>query len=88
MKYQMHPDHGKHIAYSPTEEQLNIKNGWKTVTKDEFYAVSEEKKKALANATDTERADLVARYEAEFGEKPHHKLGTDKIRAALDGGSE
>jgi len=36
MIYQVHPEHGKHIAYDPKEAQWNIQNGWKTVTEDEF----------------------------------------------------
>lgn len=31
----------------------------------------------------TERDVLVVRYVAKFGKKPHHKLGVDKIKAAL-----
>ena len=41
MVYQMHPDHGRHIAYTSLESEDNLKNGWKTVTKKEFYAQGE-----------------------------------------------
>ena len=37
MIYQMHPNHGRHMAGSPQEAQENEKHGWKTVTKEEFY---------------------------------------------------
>lgn len=33
---------------------------------------------------DVDRAELVEAYEAKFGQRPHHRLSTDKIRAALD----
>lgn len=36
--YQMHKDHGRHIAESPQEAEANRKNGWKDVTKQEFHA--------------------------------------------------
>lgn len=33
---------------------------------------------------DALRAELVAKYEAKFGEKPHHNAGIKSIRAKLD----
>lgn len=38
MIFQAHPQHGKHIAYTPLEAERNRKNGWKDVTEDQFYA--------------------------------------------------
>lgn len=38
MIYQMHKDHGRHMAETPQEAELNRKNGWKDVTREEFYA--------------------------------------------------
>lgn len=37
MIFQIHKEHGKHIAYDPQEAKRNETNGWKTVTKEEFY---------------------------------------------------
>ena len=37
MIFQIHPEHGKHIAYSAGEEEANKANGWKTVSEEEFY---------------------------------------------------
>jgi hypothetical protein len=36
MIYQIHPNHGHHIAYSPKEAEHNNKHGWVTVTEDLF----------------------------------------------------
>jgi len=44
MVFQTHPDHGKHIAYTSLEAEDNIENGWKTVSKDEFYGIEKLKK--------------------------------------------
>lgn len=38
MIFQMHEQHGKHIAYSTSEAESNRKHGWKDVTEEEFYA--------------------------------------------------
>ena len=35
--YQVHPDHGRHMANSLMEAKANEKNGWKTVEEAEFY---------------------------------------------------
>jgi hypothetical protein len=37
MIFQLHPEHGKHFALSPVEAEQNEKNGWRTVSEDEFY---------------------------------------------------
>lgn len=37
MIYQMHEQHGRHIAYTTLEAEDNRKNGWKDVKKEEFY---------------------------------------------------
>jgi hypothetical protein len=37
----------------------------------------------IAVAEPNERDALIAQYQAKFGKKPHHKLGVDKIKAAL-----
>lgn len=55
MIYQVHPDHGKHFAQNMLEAKQNEKNGWKTVTEEEFYSdcypaqKPEKKKKVNAN---------------------------------------
>lgn len=47
MIYQMHPDHGKHIAFNALEAKENRDNGWEDVTKEQFYAVPKEKQEKL-----------------------------------------
>lgn len=37
----------------------------------------------IAASVTSERDELVAQYVAKFNKKPHHKLGVDKIKAAL-----
>lgn len=46
MIYQVHPEHGRHFAQSLIEAEANEKNGWRTVTEDEFYGAKKEDKKA------------------------------------------
>lgn len=73
MVYQMHPAHGRHIAYTSLEVDDNIKHGWKTVTKEEFYAVPEAKKKLLAEqaaVTPKEKTEKAA-----TSKKPKKKNG-------------
>jgi len=69
MIFQIHPDHGKHIAYIPAEAAYNEKQGWRTVTEAEFYG---------------KPVDEVALYVAKFGKKPHHKMKPETIKAALE----
>ena len=83
MIYQIHPDHGKHIAYSPQEAQANIANGWKSVTENEFYADVAE-----TEIVDVSRETLETAYEEKFGKKPHHRMNDETIKAALDGDNE
>lgn len=39
--YQLHPEHGKHLAHSVPEAERNNKAGWRTVTKEEFYGTQQ-----------------------------------------------
>ena len=103
MIYQIHPDHGWHIAYGTTEADYNNKHGWKTVTEAQFY--DRPKKPAASSAinqespvsetgeeshetADEERETAVNAYVLKFGKKPHHKLGTANILKALDDNGE
>jgi len=76
MIYQTHPDHGKHISYGTIEADANIENGWKTVSKDEFYG----KPKEFTMSRD----DLAELYELRFSKKPHHKMKAETIQEKLD----
>jgi len=80
MIYQMHPEHGRHIAYSPQEAETNHKNGWKTVTKEKYYAgiISD------ALIDDEQRNQLIEEYTEKYGKAPRKNISTDKLRAALD----
>lgn len=99
MIYQMHPDHGRHIAYNGLEADANRKSGWKDVTEAEFYAAQKRavkssasvEKEAIPEASqeapetgDADRETAAAAYELKFGKKPHHRMGTDTILKALD----
>ena len=43
MIYQMHKDHGRHMPITVLEAQANEKNGWRTVTREEFYKEIQER---------------------------------------------
>lgn len=73
--YQIHKDHGKHMAGSPQEAKTNEENGWTTVSKETFYKIDKK----------VNNDDLIAQYTEKFGKKPHHRLGEDKIREQLNG---
>ena len=82
MIFQVHSEHGRHIAYSPTEAENNEKNGWKTISKEEFFG------EQVSKDTDSSDGDLIAAYLQKFGKKPHHKMKIDTIKAAVNGGNE
>lgn len=104
MIYQMHPAHGRHIAYNGLEAEANRKSGWKDVTEAEFYATNQKgsvsppasaETEAVAEASqeaeeegDADRETAAAAYELKFGKKPHHRMGTDTILKALDDDGE
>lgn len=103
MIYQIHPDHGWHIAYGSGEADHNIKHGWKTVTEAQFYdrpkkqtgsaAVHQESpvsetSQETDEAGNADRETAIAAYVLKFGKKPHHKLGTDNILKALNDNGE
>jgi len=81
MIYQIHPEHGKHIAYGTVEADANIKNGWKTVTEDEFNGKPKEEKKTNP-LSDRELLEIA--YIAKFNKKPHHKMKDETIQEKLD----
>ena len=60
------------------EAESNEKNGWKTVSEDEFYAT--EKPVEVAAVV----RDIVAEYTDKFGKPPHHKMKPESIIAKLD----
>ena len=53
---------------------------------DKISAVGAEPAKQPQSPVDEDalRAELVVKYEAKFGKKPHHNAGIDSIRAKLD----
>ena len=94
MIFQFHEKHGKHISYSPLEVEHNNKHGWRTVSKDEFYAtspfvktVSDEFCDTKNTVENTETVSLADLYESKFGKKPHHRMKPSTIEAAINGNS-
>lgn len=75
MIYQIHEDHGKHFALNHNEAKANNENGWKTVSKEEFYGIKEEE---IPQA-------LIDQYKEKFGKAPHHKMKLETIQGKLDG---
>lgn len=98
MIFQIHEKHGKHIAYSPNEAQSNEKNGWRTVSKEEFYGVPSlnEIMEVVSEKIDTEALEkdkesheaLKQRFEKTFGKKPHHRMKPETIIEKLNADSE
>lgn len=92
MIFQIHEKHGKHIAYSPNEAQSNEKNGWRTVSKEEFYGTFKADD-LVADIPEIEKhykdplegyAELVEAHVRRFGKKPHPKAGAETIRKKLN----
>lgn len=79
MIYQMHDKHGRHLAISQPEADANLKSGWRTVTKEEFYG-----KKEKIEDNDP----LIQAYFAKFGKMPHHKMKRKTIEDKVNAGSE
>lgn len=73
MIFQMHKDHGRHIAYSPQEAKANEDNGWETVSKETFYDIKEE-----------HDDDLVKEYTEVFGKKPHPRMKLETMKEKID----
>lgn len=94
MIYQMHPEHGRHMATNNIEQRQNEKNGWKTVTEEEFYAGcykdvphgTTEVTSELEGGAQGEipRAVLEDLYEAKFGKKPPKNAKDDTLKAKLE----
>lgn len=98
MIFQTHPLHGKHIAYNTAEAEYNNKQGWETVTEDNFYGkVSKaeipanieeshivEASEEVAETNDEDRQTAAAAYELKFGKAPHHRMKVDSILKALE----
>lgn len=87
MIYQKHPNHGRHVAANDREERDNIKNGWKTISKDEFYGLTpaiEGESEEINEDELSEREKLALNYEIKFGKKPPHNMKTENIKAKLD----
>jgi Sec7-like guanine-nucleotide exchange factor len=91
MFYQIHEKHGRHMAGTLTEAEANEKNGWKTVTEQEFYGqTSETTLENVPHETleesneDVPRSVLEDAYEMKFGEKPHHRMKNETIKAKLE----
>ena len=80
MIYQIHPEHGYHMATNKMEADANDKLGWRTVTEAEFY----DRRPKLAPEVAAVVDDLEEQYEKKFGKKPHHKMKRETIEAALN----
>jgi len=79
MIYQKHPVHGLHMPVTTLEATANEGNGWKTITEDEFYGKPKEEK-----SYNLSREELIERYEAKTGKKPHHMMKDSTIQKKLD----
>jgi hypothetical protein len=82
MIFQLHDKHGRHIAYDETEAANNRKNGWRDVTRKEFYC-EEEPVKPVSDQVSELVDDIEERYEKKFGKRPHHRMKRENIEAAL-----
>ena len=83
--YQMHPNHGRHKAFSHNEAKENNENGWKTVTEEEFYAGILKKAEIIEESDElSDRDKLVISYEMKFGKKPSHLMKDETIQKKLD----
>jgi hypothetical protein len=83
--YQIHHNHGRHIAYNQLEEKSNVENGWATVTKEEFYAgIIKDKPEEVKAEYKLSRNELIELYELKFGKKPAHNMKTENIQSKLD----
>lgn len=82
MIFLTHEKHGYKIAHTQPEADRDVKSGWKMVTEDQFY----DRKKPEAKSSkpdDPVRDDLVSKFEAKFGKKPHHKMSNENIEKQL-----
>ena len=79
MIYQIHSEHGYHIAITRPEAESNEKRGWRTVTEAEFYDRGK-KKAELAGQVES----IEEQYERKTGKKPHHRMKRESIEAALN----
>ena len=86
MIFQLHPNHGRHIAYHSLEAHSNEEHGWKTVSEDEFYGKKPKEITEPEKDLGLSRADLEELYISKFGKKPHHKKSDAKIMDELNGG--
>ena len=80
MIYQIHSQHGYHMAVNKLEADANEKRGWRTVTEAEFY----DRRPKLSPEIAAEVLSLEERYERKHGKKPHHKMKRETIEAALN----
>lgn len=85
--YQIHPQHGRHMALTNLEADANIKSGWKTVSEEEFYDVprgTPENINEDNDGDDIPRAVLEELYVAKFGKKPPANAKDATIKAKLE----
>lgn len=88
MIFQIHADHGRHIAYNNQEAQSNRDHGWKDVTKEEYYGGIKEinvPRETLEESNEEiPRAVLEDLYTAKFGKAPHHRMADATIKAKIE----
>jgi len=57
--YQIHPEHGRHIAQTSVEAKANIAEGWKTITEKAYKeGIAAELKKKNKQMIDDQKAAL------------------------------
>ena len=79
--YQMSPLHGRMIVHNQVDAERNHEHGWKTVTKEEYYAGILEATDAVE---DDVRANAIKAYTEKYGKAPHHRMKTETILAKLE----
>lgn len=84
MIYQKSEKHGYHIAYAIQEAEANEKNGWKTVTEEEFYKRDNKK---TESEVDIIVESIEEKYEKKFGKRPHHRMKRESIEEAINADS-
>lgn len=55
--YLINPDHGKKISHFQAEADADKRNGWKEVSKEEYYKPKEDRKKPGPKPKNTLNAD-------------------------------
>lgn len=80
--YLINPDHGRKIAYAEAEAKADIVNGWKLVTKDEYYPTDKkEDVKAVENKLVSEASEKDVKDSSKSGKKRGRKPGLVNVNS-------